>query len=100
MTQREAPKFRHPSGVSLDPHGRDAIPQKLDIDVTDSLTDDAQGCLTSLGLHVARFRRSSADTWARAAVTLLNDWYAAKGIPRIAAYDKHSGEITTRNSIV
>ncbi len=87
----------HPSGINLA-----SIPptQELEIDVTDSLTDDAQGCLTSIGLHMATFKRCNVDKFARHAVKLLNEWYAAEGIPRVAVYDQRAGEITTRNSIV
>lgn len=95
------PKFRHKSGVSLDPHGMDEIPQELDIDVTDSLADnDALNCMTAACLHLATFKRCNADQFARHAVKLLNEWYAAEGIPRVATYDKQAGEITTLNSIV
>lgn len=100
-TAMSEPQFRHPSGVSLDPHGMDKIPQELDINVTDSLADnDAVNCMTAACLHLATFKRCNADQFARHACKLLNEWYRTEGIPRVAVYDQRAGEITTRNSIV
>ena len=96
------PKYRHPSGVSLDPHGVDEV---IQIDTNDELfgdatADDIGAIAVEMAVLLRAVSRHGTDSWLVAVVRALNRYYAAIGVQMVAEADLIGRTIVTRNSIV
>ena len=96
------PKFRHPSGVSLDPHGKDEV---IQIDTNDELfgdntADDIGSIAGEMAELLLAGKREKSHDWMAIAAKLLTKYYAASGLRLVAVYDRQTEHIRLRNSIV